>query len=212
MKISQVLQKNYDYDFNDVNILECGAYDGTETTLLRNISNCFYLEPQKELYNFVLKTTQNVFNMALSDKDDEMDFFITSSKPESSLEKPNFVSKKIQVKTIKYKTLLDMLNINKFHVLVLDIEGHETTVLKDIFNLNKIHWPDLLCIECGYDWPKRQKILREAGYIQDFYHYNNCYLRKDKTFKVKEEEVEKTNSANPHFIYNNTVIYKNDCT
>ena len=211
MKIAEILIKNYDYNFNQINILECGAYDGSETALFRGSSNCFYLEPQKDLYENMLKTTRNVANLALSDKNGLTDFYIARTQGESSIEEPKHARKIVEVETITYKSFLDRLGLGKFHVLVLDIEGHETTVLKDIFSLDKNHWPEILCIECGYDWSERQKILEKAGYIQDFYAGNNCYLRKDKSVKIKKEEVDATNAANSSFKFDNILIYTNDC-
>lgn len=61
-------------------------------------------------------------------------------------------------------------------ILILDIEGHECVVLNTFRELTLEQLPKIICIECGYDWLERKKILIELGYILDFYEFNNCYL------------------------------------
>jgi FkbM family methyltransferase len=216
-KISKTLTNNYVLDCEDIHILECGAYDGLETKNLRDKYTCWYLEPDKDLFNKLNLDTDNCLNLALSDKDGEAEFKVANVSGNSSIEhNPKHLEdikivETVKVNTISYKTLLDKLQIEKINILILDVEGHEETILNNIFSsLERNSWPDVLCVECGYDWRSRQKIILNAGYSQDFYSYNNCFFSNGK-FKLNKESVRKTNSNNQNFIFQSKLIYENDC-
>ena len=217
-KISKTLLKNYLIEQKGLSILECGAYDGSETKEFREDHNCWYLEPDKTLYENIKSETDNSLNIALSFCDGEAEFSIANIAGNSSIEHSSKHLKDIKitgstkVKTISYKSLLNKLFIKKFNILVLDVEGHEEKILKDIFsNLDIQLFPEILCVECGYDWGKRQEIILDAGYIQDFYSYNNCFFSMGNLIKLNTEEAKKTNLNNPRFVFGSSLIYENDC-
>ena len=60
--------------------------------------------------------------------------------------------------------------------MILDVEGHECTILNTFFDLDVTELPKIICIEAGYDWNERKQILLKLGYVLDFYEFNNCYL------------------------------------
>tara|TARA_X000001382_G_C3176955_1_gene181247 strand:- start:2506 stop:3174 length:669 start_codon:yes stop_codon:yes gene_type:complete len=216
-KISKTLINNYVLDLDGIHILECGAYDGSETKSLRGKHNCWYLEPDKDLFNKLNLDTDNCLNLALSDKDGEAELKVTNIPGNSSighnakhLEDIRIVDT-VKINTISYKTLLDKLQIKKINILILDVEGHEDIILNNIFSsLDQDSWPDVLCVECGYDWKSRQKIILDAGYSQDFYSYNNCFFSNGK-LQINKESVKKTNLNNQNFIFQKKLIYENDC-
>ena len=58
----------------------------------------------------------------------------------------------------------------------MDVEGHETQILKTFLNLKREQLQKIIVIECGYDWKERLSILKQIGYCLDFYCFNNAYL------------------------------------
>jgi hypothetical protein len=71
--------------------------------------------------------------------------------------------------------------------------------------------PKIICIECGYDWIERKKILLELGYVLDFYEFNNCYLS-HSTYKVSKnsENINNINEKNKRFVWCKNIIYENE--
>lgn len=49
-------------------------------------------------------------------------------------------------------------------------------ILKTMFYLPVEKLPKFTCIEAGYDWLERKKLLLQLGYNIDFYHFNNVFL------------------------------------
>ena len=102
------------------------------------------------------------------------------------------------------------------NILILDIEGHEVPVLKSMGEeVERNNLPDIVCIECGYDWQDRLELLESMGYEADFFEYNNCYLSlkdSDSIISKDKDLISQINQKNPHFYWNNQYIYKNHLT
>lgn len=217
----------YNYDFNNINFLECGAHtDGNETLSFIDNNNCYYIEANTDDYN-ILKEKQyvkkeNVFNVALSDYCGEITFNVTSHPGNSSVKHSNehlnelityynASFKTIQIPCITYEYFIDNVIHKPIDYLVLDIEGHEINVLKTLFSLQYDKLPKFICIEAGYDWLERKKILLELGYNIDFYHYNNVFLTHSKFNVGKNIDMMKNlNKSYPRFIWKGRLIYNND--
>ena len=119
----------------------------------------------------------------------------------------------VEIQCYTYKHLTENIIGKKVNILILDIEGHEIPVLESIKKeVNQEYFPDIICIECGYDWEDRLKILESMGYEADFFEYNNCYLslKNSNLLASKNEDfINQTNQDNPHFVWNDKYIYKN---
>lgn len=217
--ISKILKDVYPIKWLGLNILECGANRfGEETNSFENENNCWYVEANESDYNILKQYRKNSLNLALSDKDGKITFNVSSHIGNSSceysekhlqeLKKYNTSFTKTEVDCVKYDTLLNKLNI-VFDVFVLDIEGHEKSVLNSWKSINKDNLPNILVIECGYDWSDRLVILKELGYKIDCYYFNNCYLSKENV----ETEKSATNMYNNEwkkFVWDDTIIYVNE--
>lgn len=220
-KISSVLKKTYNIIWENKTFLECGADSyGEETHEFIEKNDCYYLEPVKEYFSILstIKDNNKIFNMGLSDiSSDDVNFAKTSHYGNGSinhsndhieeLKKYNTQFENIKIKTITYIDFLIM--IDKYvDVLVLDIEGHETNVLKTFLNVDNKIKPKIIVIECGYDWKDRLKLLKNIGYNLDFYYYNNAYLSLNN--EQIEKNIENINIIKkewPSWSWNDKVIY-----
>jgi len=119
----------------------------------------------------------------------------------------------VETQCYTYKHLTERIIEKKVNILILDIEGHEVTVLESIKKeIEQKDFPDIICIECGYDWQERLELLEGMGYEADFFEYNNCYLslrNSDLIVSKNEDLINQANQRNPHFVWNNKCIYKN---
>jgi len=219
--ISKILKDVYQLNWVGLNILECGAnIQGEETSSFESENNCWYIEANLADYNVLKQNRKNTLNLALSDKNGKITFTISSHAGNSSckyseehleeLKKYNAVFTTTEVECISYGSLLEKLNL-VFDVFVLDIEGHEKTVLNSWKSLDKKSLPSVLVIECGYDWSDRLLILKELGYKIDCYYFNNCYLSKEN-IKINEFATNTYNNQWKEFIWNNKIIYINELT
>lgn len=222
------IQQAYNFDFRGLTVLECGSHEaGAETRLFRKENDCYYIDAE-EAAIAKLKTIRdinvdNVFCFALSDTDGEVEFTVTSHPGNSSMNHlPGHIAeleialnstfKKIRVPSKSYKSFLELIG-KTIDILILDIEGGETIVLRGMKELPVEKLPKIICIEAGYDWLQRKALLLELGYVIDYYDFNNVVLHHSSFLVSKNEQyVRQMNVANPRFIWFNTVIYKNDNT
>jgi FkbM family methyltransferase len=218
-KVSDVLTSVYKINWTALNILECGANrNGDETSFFEPVNNCWYIEANYDDYEFLKKNRKNTLNYALSDKDGKINFTISSHLGNSSceyldehlleLKKLNSSFIQTEVNSVCYQSLLKNLNLI-FDVVVLDIEGHEKTVLKSFLNIEKNLLPKILVIECGYDWSERLDLLNQIGYKIDCYYFNNFYLSLDK-IETDENNIKIFNNEWKNFIWNDKIIYLNN--
>jgi len=219
---SEILQQAYNIEFNNLNILECGAGAAQETKDLCNTNNCYYIEAHYFEYENLKKLNYNVFYYALSDKNETLSFTITSHGGNSSLSHSdlhkqelincyNSTFTEISVPGITYKNFIENIIKTNIDILILDVEGHECTILKTFFELDVSQLHKIIFIECGYDWIERKQILLQLGYNLDFYEFNNCYLSHSNYACEKNiSQIHHFNQNNRQFIWNNSVIYENE--
>lgn len=221
MKSSEILLKAYNIDFNNLNILECGASEAQETRDLCNTNNCYYIEANYSDYEKLKQSNYNVYFYALSNSNDIISFCITSHFGNSSvshneLHKQELISygstfREVSVPGITYKNFIENVIKTNIDILILDVEGHECAILNTFFELDISQLPKIICIECGYDWLERKKILLKLGYNLDFYEYNNCYLS-HSTYNCEKNnlEINNFNQSNKKFVWYNNLIYENE--
>lgn len=222
MKSSEILQKSYNINFTNLNILECGAGAAQETKDFCEKNNCYYIEAHYLEYEELKRLNYNVYHYALSNTNDTLCFTITSHGGNSSLchselhkqELTNCYNStftEVSVPGITYKNFIENVIKTNIDILILDVEGHECTILNTFFELDVSQLPKLICIECGYDWIQRKEILLKLGYNLDFYEFNNCYFS-HSTFHCEKNvsQINAFNQSNPKFIWNNYVIYENE--
>ena len=157
-KISKSVLKRY-VPKNPV-ILDCGAYDGTDSIeLLQTLGGRVHsFEAVTSIYDRLNANTKGfknieTYNCALSDSDGEQKFYISdgSSDASSSLLKPKehlndhpttFFKDVSLVKAITLDTWAKQYNITKVDVLWLDMQGYEMNMLK----ASTVIFPMVTCI------------------------------------------------------------------
>lgn len=217
--ISNILKDVYQIEWFGLNILECGANtQGEETSSFESENNCWYVEANLSDYNVLKQNRKNTLNLALSDKNGKIKFTVSSHVGNSSceyseehleeLKKYNTMFTTTEVECISYESLLEKLNL-VFDIFVLDIEGHEKTVLNSWKIIDEKLLPNIIVIECGYDWDDRLFILKKLGYKIDCYYFNNCYLSKPN-IKTNPKLTNIYNNEWRNFIWDNKLIYTNE--
>ena len=224
MKASEILQLTYAIDFVNLNILECGACRADETIEFCSKNNCYYIEANKVDFDNLknLYPSMNVSNLALTNHNNVVEFTLVSHEGNSSvchsdlhreeLEKHyNTTFTKTFVQGITYKKYLETVIKTNIDILVLDIEGHECTVIETFRELSTDQLPLIICIETGYDWLERKRKLLELGYVLDFYESNNCYLSLSNCGIQKNQDCMRVlNLNNRQFVWHEKVIYTNE--
>jgi FkbM family methyltransferase len=222
----QDIQLAYEFEFKNLNVLECGAcQDGSETLCLRNTNNCYYIEAKPIDYKILLTrpgiSTNNAFYYALTDYCGEVTFKTTTWPGNSSIDHSKEHHEElvgygasfdtIIVPCITYQYFIDEIIRKPIDILVLDIEGHECTVLNSMKKLPVNKLPKIIFIEAGYNWLDRMSILKELDYTIDFYHDNNVCLSHN-TFNVKKNKsvMNQINKKYPYFIWGDKIIFIND--
>jgi FkbM family methyltransferase len=210
-------------EFFKLNILECGACAADETDEFITTNNCYYIEASLQDYIKLKNENYNVVHYALTDIDNSnIEFTITSLRGNSSVNHSeihkheliadfNSSFTKTTVPATTYKNYIENIIKTNIDILVLDIEGHECAVLNTFYELEKEQLPKIICIEAGYDWLERKKILLDLGYVIDFYEFNNCYLSHSTCVIEKNvESMQMFNNNNKKLIWNDRVIYENE--
>jgi len=153
-KISKALLKRYLPP--DPVIIDCGAYDGTDSVALAKLfpkGMVHSFEPIDNLFNRLLKNTVSYSNikcyqLALSDRSGMQDFYVSEglSDGSSSLLEPvlhlkdhpdTFFKTKIIVNTTALSEWAYQHGITKVNMLWLDMQGFELQMLKAAGNILK---------------------------------------------------------------------------
>ena len=221
MKISSIIEAAYKLP-DKFYALECGACrpEYIETEDWRRKHEVWLLEPNLEVYNQLKSLDYKVLNLALSDNNQKQTFYISKSEGFCYLESSSLNDSQknneqellsYEVECITYKNLQKKLGII-YDILILDIEGQEDRVLKNLLTIEKKYLPKILCVECGYEWEDRKKICKKLGYNLDFYYYNNAYFSLCNTFTKDINTIEAYNKSWPNWDYSGKRIYDNENT
>lgn len=177
--ISKIL---YDNARPNTNVIDIGAFIGTHTMALSDISKkgngkVYSFEPQpwaclnikESLKKNKIKNVK-VYNIALSDKIGNIQFCSDSTGGSSiCTERSKKLNSWNNVYNVKMKPL-DNYNFKNVSIIKIDVEGHELSVLNGAINTIKLNKPKIL-IEV-WNRPKR---------LQDFFDF----MRKIN-YKVKK--------------------------
>lgn len=214
------------YDPSKINnILECGAsyYNQLQThSALKLKKNVWYIEPTEGSYlDLKNRGLKNVINAALTTYDGEINFTVATNLPcnssishsdkhEQELKDRNIKMFQTKVPCYTYETILEKTNCI-FDLLILDVEGHEKSIIESFKKIERDKLPKIISIECGYYWKNLKPVLLELDYVIDYYYFNNCYVRL-KSFEIEKDEtmIKKLNEANKKFVFNNHLVYENE--
>jgi FkbM family methyltransferase len=146
-------------------IIDCGAYIGLYSIISSKLcgsdGRIISVEPNPTVFehlrrNIQLNKIENVilFNMALADKESEMEFFIPKGSAAGStfylehlsLQKVEEFNKMV-VKAITLDKLMEMENLSHVNIVKIDVEGAELLVLRGGQNALKSKRIDKLIVE-----------------------------------------------------------------
>lgn len=221
--VAECISECYELDEN-FSVLESGVcITQDETSVESEIwieqeKNVWLVEPSLESYRTGRDRNLQILNFAISDHVGEVEFY---SFKEVGWSYTN--DAKNNDAKMNNGTLLDSYfvpcttfeNIQKiadvlFDIMILDIEGSESLVLKDMKKMDKTLLPKVMCIECGFDWQTREQLVKDLGYELDFYFENNAYFSIPNSIKKNHNNMLSRNLMWPKFIYNNEIIYINN--
>jgi FkbM family methyltransferase len=173
--ISKIL---YDNALPNTNVIDIGAFIGTHTMALSDISKkgngkVYAFEPQpwaclnikENLKKNKIKNVK-VYNIALSDKIGTIQFCSDSTGGSSiCTERSKKLNSWNNVYNVKMKPL-DKYNFKNISIIKIDVEGHELSVLNGAINTIKLNKPKIL-IEV-WNRPKRLRdffdFMRKINY------------------------------------------------
>jgi FkbM family methyltransferase len=196
--VDKILHDTYFTDVRGGLCIEAGAYDGVEESCCKVFEEFLdwrAVNVEAAPHNFRLLEAQrpnavNV-NAALSEQDGSATF-THALHPERGASFGNgslshtadHLSELIQtgctfetneVETVRYDTLLDRHGIERVDLFVLDVEGHELSVLRGMEGTQR--WPRVFCIEFGHIGVDNLRgILEPVGYVFDGVAFANAYF------------------------------------
>tara|TARA_Y100001968_G_C19397892_1_gene739347 strand:- start:772 stop:1611 length:840 start_codon:yes stop_codon:yes gene_type:complete len=150
---------NINFKEDDI-IIDCGANSGDLFIELSNYikpNNYIGIEPNPSDFEVLKlncpKTT--IVNKALGEKNSFLDFFIATSKGDSSIIRPKDYEKQIKIASIRLDELLTMMKIKKVKLLKLEAEGYEPEILLGAGD--KINIFEYIAIDGGYERGEREE-------------------------------------------------------
>lgn len=162
--ISKIL---YDNAKPNTNVLDIGAFIGTHTLALADISSkgsgkVYTFEPQTWAYNLIKSSIKKnkiknvkVYNVALSNKKGSIKFCSDNTGGSTiCTEKNKSINSWNSNYDVKMKPL-DSYNFKNISIMKIDVEGHEISVLEGALKTIQRNKPKIL-IEV-WNRPKRQK-------------------------------------------------------
>ena len=123
--------ENIQFKNSDV-VIDCGANQGDLYLALSEyiLPQSYYaIEPSPAEFKCLelsLYSGENLFNLALAEKNGYMDFYISSAGADSSLIKPSSYEEKIKIKSINLETFFNDQKIKNCKLLKLEAEQPDT--------------------------------------------------------------------------------------
>ena len=144
---------NIKFNKNDI-IIDCGANSGDLFIALEkniNSKNYIAIEPNPiDFESLALNCPKGkLINKALGDKNTKLDFYISSSRGDSSIIEPNIYEDIIRVDVIKIQDLVKDLQIKKIKLLKIEAEGFEPEILKGAEEILSLC--EYIAVDGGYE-------------------------------------------------------------
>ena len=183
---------------------DIGAHEGKYTDLLLkeyNIKKAYLFEPQVKMFNFINEKYKdnnsiNVYNQGISNKTENVLFYINKHNLTSSIKKLNpknkylnlksklfstnldgMIEKNLNIKTIKLEEFFLENNIFKIDLIKIDTEGHEYEVLTGLGG--KMKFIKAFLIEFHDD---QTYLNYSSNKIENILLKNNFFLKKKIKF------------------------------
>jgi len=198
--VDKVLYENYFKDVESGTFIDCGAAEGalySNTFAFEREANwtglCLEPSPKAFAELIVNRPKATNLNIGLSNKDGVITFtqavhpvgtgaglpaggavsYLPNLKKEIGAWGYNF--SEIPINVLTYRTMVTKYNIIKVDLLVIDVEGHEMSVIEGMVGASVL--PKVICIEypiTGIN--KITRALTNLGYRLDFVSYNNAFF------------------------------------
>jgi FkbM family methyltransferase len=196
--VDKILYHTYFADVRDGFFIEAGAADGVEESCCKAFEESLgwsgvNVEPSPFNYDLLQASRPAAINVraALSDRDATATFTNAlhpqrgarfgngslSHTPEhvNQLVSDGCTFETFDVETLRYDTLRERHGVTRVDLFVLDVEGHELSVLRGMQDTPV--WPRVFCIEHGnIGLENIVALLEPAGYIFDGIAFNNAYF------------------------------------
>jgi FkbM family methyltransferase len=198
----------YERYFRDEGIkgvfVECGAFDGLTENSCRFFEETlgwkgFNIEPVPWVYEKLCNNRPDTTNLnfALSDKVGTSTFTAVdhpvfgvdctngslahTAKHLSMLEADGCHFIEVPVRLLTWSEFVIQNGIKHVDLLVLDVEGHEVSVIEGMQDCSVL--PDIFCIEIGHlDFFEIRSRLEKLGYVYDVSsHVNAFFIKRDLT-------------------------------
>ena len=196
--VDKILYDNYFAEVRGGVFIEAGAFDGVEESCCKAFEEFLdwtgvNVEPSPFTFDLLKANRPTAINVrgALSDHDGDATFtnalhpergarFGNGSLGHTDAHIDELVTagctfETFEVETMRYDTLLKRHEIDHVDLFVLDVEGHELSVLRGMVGTQV--WPRVFCIEHGnIGVESLQEYLTPLGYVLDRLAFNNAYF------------------------------------
>ena len=200
--VDQVIHDNYFDGVKGGYFVDCGAAEGALFSCTKFFDetmdwNGICIEPSIAFEQLIVHRPRTInLNVALSDKDGVITFtevvhnkgplvgglppggsihYKDIPKLKGEINQWGYVFTDKEVPTLTFKTLVEQNNVKDVDLLVVDVEGHEMSVINGIIGSSVL--PKVICIEypiTGLN--KITKALVAMGYRFDFFSFNNAFF------------------------------------
>lgn len=181
--------------------VECGAFDGLTENSCKFFEETmgwqgYNIEPLPWVYENLCNNRPDSTNLnfALSDKIgvaefkavDHPDFGVDctngslthTEKHLTMLEQGGCKFVSVEVSLLTWSEFIKRNNISHVDILVLDVEGHELSVIDGMYGCDVL--PDIFCIEVGHlDFGDIRRKLSRLGYVYDISSHVNAFFIKE---------------------------------
>lgn len=197
--VDRFIYERYFYEKGiDGVFVECGAFDGVLDSSCKFFEETlgwrgFNFEPVPYIFNDLVcnRPDSRNLNLALSDRCGHEAFkqaihphlgrafgngsIAHAPSHMESLKEAGCTFEDIEISTTTWKQFIEDQQVTHVDLLVLDVEGHELSVLDGMRNCDVL--PDVLCIEFGHIGLDRLRAsLGEMGYVYDITSNANAYF------------------------------------
>jgi len=169
----------------DMVVIDVGANIGIVTDYMRPYCKKLYaIEPSKEHFEALKKNKEfnkwdnvEIFNMALADRDGEMDLNLNEANRTSHSLTLNYGGQLEKVKTMRFDTFFKQNKIKKVDFIKFDVEGAEDMILRSEGFRNIVDKVSAIEVEFHLNnWRELAKYLMEMGFTARQYESSAIVL------------------------------------
>ena len=150
------LINNLEFKDDDI-IIDVGANNGDFFLCFEKKIKYYGFEPSPIVFSnlqFNIGNEHNLFNIAISDKNENVTFYLSDNHGDSSILEIENYEQKITIPSKSLDSVIDEID-NKIKLIKLEAEGYEPEILYGLSkNLYKVKY---ISIDCGFERGKERK-------------------------------------------------------